>query len=328
MISWIFRRCRDSVGVILNPLRRVSAWVLLGAGLILVVGSWVLAGLVDTRLHVAVSLASGGALIGGILLALGLVTLIEVKSEERARDKAGFSADERRRLLAEREDHLREIQRLASMRIRVDAAASCLTLGLLRIPFQFDDFKRETVGDPVEKGLLFKDRVTTEYIGVQRIAGRVDLGVDLAQVRLHRRANGEVLVYGIACTITSKLIDRREDLFCELLDSVASAGTPDSVARRQLQSESAALKHARAQQDDLERRLDAGIPFDSYRDLVVADTLRFLAGILAPLGLRLTRAESPPPSTALGFYDFIQAENAALDLKIERSTDSLLRIEG
>ena len=287
-------------------------------------GAWVSAAHQADK-FAALGTAAGGSLAAGILVTLGALNLIEAKAAEKARHNQKLTAEERNQLLKERDEHIAEIRRLSSMRITANSASPELRLGVLKVPFSLTDINRRPVGKEYVEGLIIEDRHTFEYVGARVVRGMMHLGVDLQKVRVERRGQNELCVYGLECDVPSISQRETEHLFSEVIETKADAKN-GAVKSRTLISHGDKESASRAQDAAIDQRLNVGADFTHLNHEVIGRSLVFIQTILAPLGVEVRLSSGPPPGTALPLTDFIYAENRALEGRIDDATMRLKSI--
>ena len=258
-------------------------------GVALLAGTVVAAAMVEEK-NLAVAVATSGSIVGTALLSLYLPKLIYAAKEQELRNQLSSSEERDRRHEAERRrqevekrclEAEREIARLESMRINVDAFQPTVKLGLMEVETSLKDFRRQELGDETEE-TWYRKGYRDVYVGVMQMPLKAQLGIDLQKVRVWPGQGNHLMVGGITMTTTAdtaqgaewKLHEVRRE-FIRDKKFVAFEGDPFDSRIMQL---------SREHEQQLRTRLKEGQDFRVFEPGLIRAAEKVLRLMLAPLG--------------------------------------------
>jgi hypothetical protein len=282
---------------------KISSIVLAGCGGAVLAGAVVAAAFAQNK-ELAVAIAVVGTAIGTFFLSLFLPKVLCAKFDSAIEDRASLE-----RSLAERNS---EIQRLERSRINLDSISEVLKLVLVEVEMHHTDFKDRQL-EHHEPTRFTKERDLV-YRGAVSIPIKAQLGIDLAQLRLHQPDNGRLIVSNL---VFWNFIDTSEGaqwLLSEIRNEYKKDGTvvevtSDYTDRRSLLERD---EHER----DLRRRIKEGQNFKQFEPGMRRSAKRWLRMFLAPMADEIEfTAELVPGST--DFVTFLKQHNEAIRRQAE-----------
>jgi hypothetical protein len=295
------------------------------AGALFVASGIVLAALIASK-EAAVAVAVSGTFIGTALMSLfvpkAIYTMKQKEIERAAKDsqsKELLYEEQRKHLETARQlaDEEREISRLESMRINLDAFRSVMKLGLLDLDMQITDFRKQRLKTDEES--WFAKEKNLVYVGAVRIPIKAQLGIDLAELRLWQDGN-TLLVSNI---VPSHVIDTCGGAQWEL-DEVRVESLKDGrvVQVESNPSDPRAKDEARKHEAQVRGRLKEGQEFKQFESCLAKVVEQALSLFLAPIGKEITFA---PAGSTSGepIQEFLRKHKEELRNKIEERRASL-----
>lgn len=271
-------------------------------GLALLAGTLIAAALVKDK-NLAVAVATSGSIVGTTLLSLYLPKLIYAAKEEELRREVSASEERDRRHQEERSrqeaekrylEAEREIARLESMRINIEAFQPIVKLGLLEVETNLKDFRRQVLGDEAEE-TWYRKGYRDVYLGVMQIPLKAQLGIDLQRVRVWPGQGNRLMVGAITMTTTADTAPCAEWLLGEVRREfikdkqfVAFEGDPHDPRVMQLN---------RAHEQQLRQRLKEGQDFRVFEAGLMRAAEQVLRLLLSPLNKDITVSQAAIPES-------------------------------
>jgi hypothetical protein len=222
-----------------------------------------------------------------------------LEAENQHKDEALKKAEEDNlRLQLDKARLEAEKERLERMSIQIDSAAPILKLGLIEVKMSTSDFVRESLDfvETLEGIPPFRKKVEEEdeYVGLQQVTLRANLGIDLKQVKV-AEYDGKLFVSGIKSE--SHGISHRETKWLQkeirIKRFVDGKYESTRIANNDPRLTDLLLKQERG----LDKRLNQGLEFAQHDDAIRRIAEGYIRLLLSPTGKDI---EFPPPGNESG----------------------------
>jgi hypothetical protein len=308
-------------------------FTLLGSALL--VGTVLCAAMV-TEKNLAVAVATSGSIAGTALLSLYLPKLIYAAKERELKDQ--LSSSEARERLRETQslrekaekrclEAEREIARLESMRINVEAFQPIIKLGLMEVETSVKDYQYQVLGDETPE-TWYRKGYRDVYMGVVEIPLKAQLGIDLQKVRVWTGQDNRLMVAGITMTTTTDTAEGAEWKLYEVRREFIK--DEKCVSFEGEAHDTRTTQHSQEQEQQVRNRLKQGQDFKHFEVGLIRAAQQVLRVMLAPLGKEISFPSSAVPESQ-ELFPFLADHNKRLtdkisDLDKERNIDPMPRL--
>jgi hypothetical protein len=293
-------------------LAAVSYGLLCSTSIFLLASAIVTSQMVQSK-GLAVTIMGFGAFFSAMLLGFYLPKFFDAQ-----RQKAENDCDREQRLAADLrikcENYEQERARLERSWVNLDAFQMINELTLLRLKLKQTDTENKLlkVEEPVVGGYVRNER-RHRYIGVVTVPITVDIGIDLASVRILREESGRLVVSNIRSRVNGPHVGKPDRFLDEVrIENIANEkvseveidpNDPRRVEERDL--------HEAKLHTEICNRLNLG----QYEEGVIKAAENVLRPFLTPLGTDVI-FQDKGPETGLPLFDFVKSHNRQISEKI------------
>jgi HSP20 family molecular chaperone IbpA len=260
----------------------------------------------------------------------------EIRADERRKHELNDAKKERdaataEKLRAELENTRlqAEKERLERMQIQIDSAAPILKLGLLGVNMTTYDFQRQEikVTEHTDEGFFYnvKHRDESEYVGLQKVTLKANLGIDLKDVKVVEH-NGALYVSGIKSESHGITQRETEWLMREIRNRHYTDGQLDD--HRIHDKDIQILDLADSQARSLDTRLNQGLEFATHDAMVRHLAQGYIQLLLSPIGKPVEfLPEGNESGDLLPLQQFIAFHNQNIKHQIELKKAAMLPLQ-
>lgn len=240
-----------------------------------------------------------------------------LKDELKKQEKAAAESEEKTVLLT------REVCRLEGQRINVDSVRPVLRLHLLSVETRLRDWRHQAFNENGKEIKQLKGIGDYEFLGLLETECTVNLGVDLAELRL-TESKGEIVVTGLRPGFQGFQKLRSNWIHLELRQQERTATSPKSGELIVHEEDHRTAGLLQTYQSETLDRLSQGVDFKHLDQHILKMAEAFVRALLDRRGKPLRFVRTSPDVEGLTLNEFIVRHNEEVDRQVHEFPGKLM----